>query len=224
MIRKRSIVNSRGNGGNTRSDYMSPAAHRARASANGCVTAACHRPRLAPLRARGKRRAVPGTIRLWSGRPSSLRSDPGKQPAPLPSLRKPRNRRSAMSSSNSWRSTWRARKARPRSAIGWAAWGRSWAIRKTAMSPGRTSSRRWSGSRKGTGRSAKQLAGEILTQAKRLWQFAETREWVAASCIEILTRRDIDARPVKRDVALRLDELVQVWKVLGDTARNQSPD
>jgi len=58
-----------------------------------------------------------------------------------------------------------------------------------------------------------------LTHAKRLWRFAKAREWVAASCIEILTRRDIDARPVKRDVALRLDELVQVWKVLGDTAR-----
>ena len=69
------------------------------------------------------------------------------------------------------------------------------------------------------GRTAKQLAGEILTQAKRLWRFAEAREWVAASCIEILTRKDIDARAVKRDVALRLDELVQVWKVLGDAAR-----
>lgn len=35
----------------------------------------------------------------------------------------------------------------------------------------------------------------------------------------MLTRKDIDARPVKRDVVLRLDELVQVWKVLGDTTQ-----
>ena len=69
------------------------------------------------------------------------------------------------------------------------------------------------------GRTAKQLAGEILTQAKRLWRFAEAREWVAASCLEKLTRRDVDAKPVKRDVALRLDELVEVWKVLADPAR-----
>jgi len=46
------------------------------------------------------------------------------------------------------------------------------------------------------GKSAKQLAGEVLTQAKRLWRFAEAREWVVASCIEKLTRKDINARPV----------------------------
>ncbi len=69
------------------------------------------------------------------------------------------------------------------------------------------------------GKSAKQLAGEVLTQSKRLWRFAEAREWVAASCIEMLTRKDFDARPVKRDVALRLDELVAVWKALADPLR-----
>lgn len=69
------------------------------------------------------------------------------------------------------------------------------------------------------GKSAKQLAGEVLTQAKRLWRFAEAREWVATSCIEVLTRKDFDARPVKRDVALRLDELVEVWQVLADPLR-----
>lgn len=69
------------------------------------------------------------------------------------------------------------------------------------------------------GKSAKQLAGEVLTQSKRLWRFAEAREWVATSCIEMLTRKDFDARPVKRDVALRLDELVEVWKVLADPLR-----
>lgn len=66
---------------------------------------------------------------------------------------------------------------------------------------------------------ARVVAGAISTQANRLWWFAEAREWVAASCIDILTRRDIDARPAKCDVALRLDELVQVRKVLGDAAR-----
>lgn len=69
------------------------------------------------------------------------------------------------------------------------------------------------------GKSAKQMAGEVLTQTKRLWRFAEAREWVAASCIEKLTRKDIDARPVKLDVALRLDELVDVWNVLADPLR-----
>jgi len=36
------------------------------------------------------------------------------------------------------------------------------------------------------GRTAKQMAGEILIQAKRLWRFAETRAWVGTSCIEAL--------------------------------------
>ncbi len=69
------------------------------------------------------------------------------------------------------------------------------------------------------GRTAKQLAGEILTNAKRLWRFAEAREWIEASCLEKLTRRDVDAKPVKRDVALRLDELVEVWKAISDPTR-----
>lgn len=66
------------------------------------------------------------------------------------------------------------------------------------------------------GKTAKLLSGEILTTAKRLWRFARIREWVEISCIEELTRRDFDARPNKRDVALRLDELAAIWRVLGD--------
>jgi integrase len=69
------------------------------------------------------------------------------------------------------------------------------------------------------GRTAKQLAGEVLITAKRLWRFAESREWVAESCIERLSRSDFDAKPRKRDVTLRLDELVEVWRALGDTKR-----
>ncbi len=72
---------------------------------------------------------------------------------------------------------------------------------------------------KNEGRTAKQLAGEVLTQAKRLWRFAESREWVVTSCIERLTRKDFDARPVKRSVTLRFDELVEVWKALDDPER-----
>jgi len=64
------------------------------------------------------------------------------------------------------------------------------------------------GTRKG--KSAKQLAGEVLTTAKRLWRFAETREWIHASCIERLRRSDFDAKPRKRDVVLHIDELVKV--------------
>jgi integrase len=66
-------------------------------------------------------------------------------------------------------------------------------------------------------RTAKQLAGEVLTQTKRLWRFARSREWVAASCVEELTRRDFDARPTKRDVTLRLDELAAIWRVLDNS-------
>jgi len=69
------------------------------------------------------------------------------------------------------------------------------------------------------GRPAKQLAGEILTTAKRLWRFAESREWVEVSCIEMLRRADFDAKPKKREVALRLDELADVWRALGDPVR-----
>lgn len=54
-----------------------------------------------------------------------------------------------------------------------------------------------------------------MTQAKRLWRFAEAREWVAASCIEILTRRDIDAR--EREVTdaewTEFDLDAGVWKI-----------
>jgi integrase len=72
------------------------------------------------------------------------------------------------------------------------------------------------------GQTAKQLAGEVLTQAKRLWRFAEAREWVEASCIEKLTRKDFDARPVKRNVTLRLDEVAALWKTLDDHSRCKS--
>ncbi len=72
------------------------------------------------------------------------------------------------------------------------------------------------------GRTAKLLAGEVLIQAKRLWRFAETREWVASSCVEVLLRKDFDAKPRKREVALRLDELVELWKVLGDSQQCKS--
>jgi hypothetical protein len=66
------------------------------------------------------------------------------------------------------------------------------------------------------------LAGEVLIQAKRLWRFAETREWVANSCVEVLLRKDFDAKARKREVALRLDELVELWKVLGDSQQCRS--
>lgn len=72
------------------------------------------------------------------------------------------------------------------------------------------------------GQTAKQLAGEVLVQAKRLWRFAEAREWVEVSCIEKLTRKDFDARPVKRDVTLRLDELAEIWRALHDPERCKS--
>ena len=41
-------------------------------------------------------------------------------------------------------------------------------------------------------------------------------------CIERLRRADFDAKPNKREVALRLDELVEVWRALGDHARCQA--
>ena len=43
------------------------------------------------------------------------------------------------------------------------------------------------------GKTAKQLSGEVLTAAKRLWRFATEREWVSESCIEQLTRATFDA-------------------------------
>lgn len=72
------------------------------------------------------------------------------------------------------------------------------------------------------GQTAKQLTGEVLTQAKRLWRFAESREWIETSCIEKLTRKDFDAKPNKREVTLRLDELAEVWRALDDPARCKS--
>ena len=64
------------------------------------------------------------------------------------------------------------------------------------------------------GKTAKQLSGEVLTTAKRLWRFAAEREWVGESCIEQLTRATFDAKPTKRDVTLRLDELAVIWRTL----------
>lgn len=64
------------------------------------------------------------------------------------------------------------------------------------------------------GKTAKQLAGEVLTQAKRLWRFAAEREWVSASPIEQLTRATFGAKPKKRDVTLRMDELAAIWRAL----------
>ena len=64
------------------------------------------------------------------------------------------------------------------------------------------------------GKTAKQLSGEVLTTAKRLWRFAAEREWTGVSCIEQLTRATFDAKPTKRDVTLRLDELAVIWRTL----------
>lgn len=72
------------------------------------------------------------------------------------------------------------------------------------------------------GKTAKQLSGEVLTQTKRLWRFARSREWVAVSCVEELTRRDFDAKPTKRDVTLRLDELAAVWRALDNPEQCKS--
>lgn len=69
------------------------------------------------------------------------------------------------------------------------------------------------------GRTAKQLAGEVLVAAKRLWRFAESRDWLVESCIERLKRSDFDARPRRREAALSLDELAHVWKCISDPAR-----
>jgi len=69
------------------------------------------------------------------------------------------------------------------------------------------------------GRTAKQLAGEVLIQAKRVWRFAETREMVGTSCIAPLARQDLDARPRKRTVVLGIGEVAELWRALGDRAR-----
>jgi integrase len=68
------------------------------------------------------------------------------------------------------------------------------------------------------GKTAKQLAGEVLTTAKRVWRFAVEREWLADSPIEKLTRAAFDAKPRKRDVTLRLDELAVIWRALDNPA------
>ena len=34
-------------------------------------------------------------------------------------------------------------------------------------------------------RTAKQFSGEVLAQTKRLWRFAESREWIAVSCMNL---------------------------------------
>lgn len=72
------------------------------------------------------------------------------------------------------------------------------------------------------GRTAKQLTGEVLIQAKRVWRFAVEREFLQESCIESLTRTAFDAKPTKREVALRLDELAAIWRALDDGARCKS--
>ncbi|MEP6610096.1 MAG: tyrosine-type recombinase/integrase [Burkholderiaceae bacterium] len=74
------------------------------------------------------------------------------------------------------------------------------------------------------GRTAKLLAGEVLSQAKRVWQFAESREWVGASCIAPLTRKDFDARPRKRNVVLSLPEVAELWRAIGDANRCMAAD
>jgi integrase len=72
------------------------------------------------------------------------------------------------------------------------------------------------------GRTAKQLAGEVLVHAKRLWRYAVVCEWIDASCIEVLTRADIDARPRRRSVVLHLDEIAELWRALADPERCKS--
>lgn len=72
------------------------------------------------------------------------------------------------------------------------------------------------------GKDAKQLAGEVLTQAKRLWHFAMVRGWATrdnASDIASLKRSDFDARPRQRKLNLKMDELVKLWQALDDRSR-----
>lgn len=72
------------------------------------------------------------------------------------------------------------------------------------------------------GKTAKILAGEVLTTAKRLWRFAEAREWVSQSCLAPLTRKDFDAAYKPRQTRLRLDEIAELWNVLNDPIRCKS--
>jgi len=64
------------------------------------------------------------------------------------------------------------------------------------------------------GKTAKLLSGEVLSVTKRLFRFACVREFIESSPIERLTRNDFDARPVKRNVTLRLDEVAELWRTL----------
>ena len=72
------------------------------------------------------------------------------------------------------------------------------------------------------GKTAKLLAGEILIVAKRLWRYAEAREWVTQSNIETLQRKDFDAAYKPRSVRLRIDELAELWNALNDPQRCKS--
>lgn len=72
------------------------------------------------------------------------------------------------------------------------------------------------------GRTAKLLAGEVLTTAKRLWRYAEAHEWIAQSCIASLQRKDFDAAYKPRQVRLRLDEIAELWRALVDPIRCKS--
>lgn len=72
------------------------------------------------------------------------------------------------------------------------------------------------------GKDAKQMAGEVLTQAKRLWHFAMVREWATrdnATDIASLKRSDFDARPRQRKLTLKIDEVVKLWQALDDRSR-----
>lgn len=72
------------------------------------------------------------------------------------------------------------------------------------------------------GKTAKLLAGEVLTTAKRLWRYAEAHEWITQSCIATLQRKDFDAAYKPRQVRLRLDEIAELWRALVDPFRCKS--
>lgn len=72
------------------------------------------------------------------------------------------------------------------------------------------------------GKTAKLLAGEVLTTAKRLWRYAEAHEWIAQSCIATLQRKDFDSAYKPRQVRLRLDEIAELWRVLVDPLKCKS--
>jgi integrase len=58
-----------------------------------------------------------------------------------------------------------------------------------------------------------------LSQAKRLWRYAEVRDWVKSPCIEGLRRQHFDARPRRRTVTLDWSELAQLWNVLSNAQK-----